>query len=98
MAITFTKDEKQLLKFKVFDQNVDPKGINDSDLPTDIHLVEYEVDGTLYVDMARAYKMVDIFDAYYDKVSSLGGTLLSITNGYGKVKPKLFNGPTPADG
>ena len=92
MAITFTADEKQLLRFKVFDQNIVKANMVDSELPTDIHLVEYEVDGTLYVDMARAYKMVDIFDPYYDKLSAIGGTLISITNGYGKIKPKLFQG------
>ena len=37
-------------------------------LPTDIHLVEYEVEGKLYVDAIRAYKMSDIFDGYYDKL------------------------------
>ena len=97
MAITFTADEKQLLKFTVFDQNVNPSEMVDSELPTDIHLVEYQVGETLYVDMIRAYKMVDIFDIYYDKLSALGGTLNSISNGYGKIKPKLFTGKAPAD-
>ena len=97
MAITFTKDEKQLLKFKVFDQNVDPKEINDSDLPTDIHLVEYSIGDTLYFDSVRAYKAVDIFDPYYDKLKALGGELISITSGYGNIKPKLFQGSAPSD-
>ena len=98
MALTFTAEEKQLLKFTVFDLNVNPAEMDESSLPTDIHLVEYEVDGTLYVDMARAYKKVDIFDTYYDKLQELNGTLISITNGFGRIKPKLFNGPTPAAG
>ena len=96
MAITFTTEEKQLLKFTVFDQNVNASDMVDSELPTDIHLVEYEVGGVLYVDMVRAYKMVDIFDVYYDKTSAAGGVLNSITNGYGRIKPKLFNGKGPA--
>ena len=41
MAITFTAEEKQLLKFKVFDQNVQKSEMVHSELPTDIHLVEY---------------------------------------------------------
>ena len=54
MAITFTAEEKQLLKCNIFDQNIDPKSMDDASLPTDIHLVEYEVEGTLYVDSVRA--------------------------------------------
>ena len=98
MAITFTSEERQLLKFRLYDQNVNVQDMNDSELPTDIHLVEYEVGETLYVDMVRAYKMVDIFDPYYDKLTPLGGTILSISNGYGKIKPKLFSGAHPIDG
>ena len=92
MAITFTSEEKQLLKCNIFDQNIDPTNLDERNLPTDIHLVEYEVDGTLYVDSVRAYKKVDIFDAYHDTVSVLGGKVISITNGYGRIKPKLFQG------
>ena len=96
MALTFTAEEKQLLKFTVFDLNVNPADMDESSLPTDIHLVEYEVGDTLYVDMVRAYKKVDIFDTYYDKLNTIGGTLLAITNGFGRIKPKLFNGKGPA--
>ena len=96
MAIQFTAEEKQLLKCNIFDQNIDPKALDDASLPTDIHLVEYEVEGTLYVDSVRAYKMSDIFDAYYDKVSSLKGKVISITNGYGRIKPKLFGYVAPS--
>ena len=95
MALTFTAEEKQLLKFKVFDLNVNPADMDESSLPTDIHLVEYEVGDTLYVDMVRAYKKVDIFDTYYDKLTAIGGTLLAITNGFGRIKPKLFTGKGP---
>ena len=38
----------------------------------------------------RCYKKVPIFDVYYDKLKPLGGKIISITNGYGKIKPKLF--------
>ena len=96
MALTFTAEEKQLLKFTVFDLNVNPADMDESSLPTDIHLVEYEVGETLYVDMVRAYKKVDIFDTYYDKLNAIGGTLLAITNGFGRIKPKLFTGKGPA--
>ena len=89
--IQFTAEEKKFLNFNIHQQDIDPSTMDESILPTDIHLVEYEVEGKLYVDAIRAYKMVDIFDAYYDKLSLLGGTLNSITSGFGKIKPKLYN-------
>ena len=58
-------------------------------LPTDIHLIEYRIGETLYCDV-RCYKKVPIFDVYFDKLNPLGGKIISITNGYGKIKPKLF--------
>ena len=96
MTLTWTKEEKRFLKCNIFEQGIDPKALNDSELPTDIHLVEYTVGETLYVDSVRAYKKADIFDAYHDKLADKG-KVISITNGYGKVKPKLFSGAAPAD-
>ena len=92
MTLTFTEEEKQSLKFKVFLQNVVPTELNNKELPTDIHLVEYTIGDDLYVDACRAYKKVDIFDTYYDKLKEVGGTLVAITNGFGNIKPKLFQG------
>ena len=90
MTITFTADENRAAKITVFEQNIDRNNFDDRELPTDIHLVEYEIDGTLYVDSVRAYKTVDIFDFYYDRVSAKGGTLNSITNGFGRIKLQAF--------
>ena len=92
MSISFTEDEQSKLKCKIFKQNVIPSELDEAELPSDLHLVEYEVDGKLYVDSLRAYKAVDIFDPYYDKLSLVNGTLISITSGHGRIKPKLFNG------
>lgn len=71
----------------------------DSDLPTDVHLVEYTKGQELYLDAVRAYRRVDIFDVYHDRLSALAEEgeisnfqIHSITSGYGKVKPKLFKG------
>lgn len=58
----------------------------DSDLPTDVHLVRVEKDFQIRVDAVRAYKKVDIFDAYHDA----GYTVQEISAGYGRIKPKLF--------
>jgi len=59
----------------------------DADLPSDVHLVRYEEDFRVEVDAVRAYKKADIFDAYHD----LGKNVMEITNGYGRIKPKLYN-------
>ena len=70
-----------------------------SELPTDIHLVEFVRGQDLFLDAVRAHKMVDIFNAYYDRLNAEARQGLisnfeikSITSGYGSIKPKLFNG------
>jgi|TARA_B100000035_G_scaffold309668_1_gene316211 hypothetical protein len=58
----------------------------ESELPSDVHLVEYHLDGDLMVSGIRGYRMVDIFDALFDH----GAEVVSIIQGYGRIKPKLF--------
>lgn len=59
-----------------------------SDLPTDTHLVTYRTpQGDVGADAVRAYTKADIFDAYHDAKL----TIVSIANGFGSIKPKLFN-------
>lgn len=96
MAFAVTSQENKAAKIIIFEQNIDRSNFDDRELPTDTHLVEYTVGETLYVDTVRAYKSVDIFDFYYDKINPLGGVIQSITNGYGKVKPNLYTGKGPA--
>lgn len=69
----------------------------DSDLPTDVHLVEYTRGQELFLDAVRAYRKVDIFDLYHDKLSAEAESgeisnfeIHSILSGFGKVKPKLW--------
>ena len=58
-----------------------------ADLPTDTHLVSFRYPhGAISADAVRAYSKADIFDAYHDS----GLTVLEIKNGYGRIKPKLF--------
>ena len=85
-------------RVRVFGQDIDRDNLVASELPQDLVLVEYEIDGTLYFDSVRAYKTVDIFDFYYDRVSAQGGKVISITNGFGRIKPKLYTGKGPAQG
>ena len=58
----------------------------DKQLPTDLHLVEYTLDGEFRADGVRAHTMVDIFDFYHD----LGAKVSLIKSGFGTIKPKLF--------
>jgi hypothetical protein len=47
------------------------------------------VAGETYYDAVRAYTKVDIFDAYYDKLKSIG-TIIEIKSGLGKIRPNLY--------
>ena len=76
----------------------------DKDLPSDTHLVRYTfksphleevsaasglpVEDLIFISAIRAYKMADIFDALHDADMRV----LEIRQGYGRQKPKLWNG------
>ena len=97
MAITWTDNDKERLRRReviIHQQNVLEVDLDQKNLPTDIHLVEYEQEGEVYSDAVRSGKMSEIFDAYYDKLREVGGKVLSIRNGFGCIKPKLWN-PNP---
>ena len=65
-------------------------------LPSDVHIVRYlDDEGNMKLDAVRSYKMVDIFDAYYDYGID---TIQSIESGFGCIKPKLYNPKPPKDG
>ena len=85
--VTFTPAD--LKKIQVLEQEICPDSFDDSQLPTDVHIVTYSVGGEKYFDAVRAYNKVDIFDAYYDKLKGIG-TIHSIKSGYGRIKPKLY--------
>jgi len=62
------------------------------ELPTDTHLVTFRhPDGVPGADAVRSYSKADIFDAYHDS----GLKVLDIVNGYGAIKPKLFQDAKP---
>ena len=85
--VTFTP--KELNKLQIVEQEICPDKFDDKELPTDVHIVTYTVGGETYFDAVRAYTMVDIFDAYYDKLKGIGH-IVKITSGYGRIKPKLY--------
>jgi len=61
---------------------------DDKNLPTDVHAVTYIEEGVTKVDAVRAYKMSDIFDAYWDFGIK---SITEIKSGYGRIKPNLYN-------
>lgn len=85
--VTFTAADK--LKIQVFEQEICPDKFDDRELPTDIHIVEYTVGGETYYDAVRAYTKVDIFDAYYDKLRTIG-QIKDIRSGLGRIRPNLY--------
>ena len=93
MVLTWTDEEKTnltRLDVSIHGENITPDKLDNKTLPTDIHVIEYEMEGVTYYDAVRAYKMVNIFDAYHDKLNG-GGKVVRITNGYGSIRPNLWN-------
>jgi hypothetical protein len=77
-------------KTKTIQENIDVTNFDDANLPTDVHVVAFKNEqGLVQHDAVRAYTMVDIFDEYYDKLKNKG-EVISITSGYGRVRPNLY--------
>ena len=74
---------------QIIDQNIAVDDFNDKELPTDVHLIRYTICNKSFTDVVRAQSMVDIFDAYYDKLNRRG-EINAITSGYGHINPKLY--------
>lgn len=86
-SLEFTKDEKN--KIQIIEQEINLDKFNDKGLPTDVHIVTYTFDGETKYDVVRGYTMVDIFDAYHDKVCK-HGKVVKIASGYGNIRPNLY--------
>ena len=84
------KAEARRREVIIFRLGVSPEDFDDKGMPTDVHLIRYDIDGTTYCDAVRANKMVDIFDVYFDKLDLCGGRVIDIKSGYGTIKPKLW--------
>ncbi len=76
-------------KIQVVETGIAPDTWDDTQLPTDIHIVTFTEDGTRQFDAVRAYTKVDIFDEYYDRLKGKG-EIHSIKSGYGKIRPNLY--------
>ena len=80
---------KETNQIQIVAQEVDIDKFDDKRLPSDVHIVTYQIGDTTYYDAVRAYTMVDIFDAYYDKLKDTG-TVSKIKSGYGTIRPNLY--------
>lgn len=92
-SLTWTDEDRATAtrsEVYLFSTGVDREDIKKNpDLPTDIHIVEYQIDETLYCDAVRSPKKINIFDVYYDRLKGVG-TIISISSGYGTVNPKMW--------
>ena len=77
-------------KIHVIETRICPDTFDDSQLPTDMCIIEFTENGERQFDAVRASKKVDIFDEYYDRLKSTG-QIHAIKGGYGRIKPKLYN-------
>ncbi len=58
---------------------------DDTKLPSDAFNVWYVVEGKQHLDVTRSYKMVNVFDYYYDKYGK--GSVQKIDYGKGVLNP-----------
>jgi len=65
----------------------------DKSFPTDAYLVRYVENGTQHLDVTRCYKMVNIFDMYYDKYGK--DSIKAIEFGHGTIKPNQYGYKSP---
>lgn len=80
---------KDLTKLQIVQQEITPDTFDDRELPTDLHIIRYSVGSDMYFDAVRAYTKVDIFDAYYDKLRTIG-QIHEIRSGLGQIRPNLY--------
>lgn len=76
-------------KCKLLEQGIVPDSFDDTQLPTDVHIVKYIVGGETYFDAVRSYSMTDIFDCYFDHLKEIG-KVVSIKSGFGRIKPRVY--------
>tara|TARA_R100001463_G_scaffold66592_4_gene120196 strand:+ start:261 stop:527 length:267 start_codon:yes stop_codon:yes gene_type:complete len=75
---------------KILHEKCEKKIADDPKLPYTAYLVEYELEGETFYDIAISNKAVEIFDHYYDKSSKF----VNMVQAGGKVNPKLWRDPS----
>jgi hypothetical protein len=76
-------------KIQIIEQGICPDTFDDTQLPSDLHIITFSKDGKRQFDAVRAFSKVDIFDEYYDKLGK-ENPIHSIESGYGRIKPRLY--------
>ena len=92
MTLEIRSDVLSSNRIRVLIEELDMETLNHAEWPSDLHLVEYELNGTTYAAGVRAHSKTDIFDCYFDHLHPLGGKVVTIRSGLGTIKPKLWTG------
>lgn len=94
------QEEKQESKIKAADYSCEillekttEDKATDRSFPTDAYIVRYVENGTQHLDVTRCYKMVNIFDMYYDKYGK--DSIKAIEFGHGTIKPNQYGYKSP---
>ena len=92
--VAFTTDEANEYQIKVFKTDCLEKDIDKTKYPQGTTLVIYSIGDEIINDLVLSVKSVLIFDAYYDKLKTLGGKLLHLNSWYGTISPNMWD-PNP---
>ena len=94
------EEEKQEEKFKPSDYSCEILlekttlvKAQDTNFPTDAHLVWYNIDGQEHLDLTRCSKRADLFDMYYDRYGP--NVVKRFDHGKGTIKPNLWGYKQP---
>lgn len=89
MTVQFDYETLRKSKCQIIEQGICPDTFDDSEMPTDLHIVSYTVGGEVFHDAVRAHSMVDIFDLWHDRIKDIGH-ITRIRSGLGKIKPRAY--------
>ena len=85
MTLEIRSDVLSSNRISVLIEELNLETLNHAEWPSDLHLVEYELNGTTYAAGVRAHSKADIFDCYFDHLKPLGGKVIAIRSGLDKV-------------
>ena len=92
--VSFTEQETSEYQIRVFKHDILEKDIDKRKHPQGTTLVIYSIGEEIINDLVFSQKSVHIFDAYYDKLKTLGGKLLHLNSWYGTISPNMWD-PNP---
>ena len=89
--VSFTEQEILEYQLKVFKHDILEKDIDKTKYPQGTTLVIYSIGEEIINDLVLSQKSSLVFDAYYDKLKTLGGKLLHLNSWYGTISPNMWN-------